>query len=136
MTQTNKFQDSDKQPEWETFSIFRRVSFQYSKTTFLKRKLYLHSLYFSQNMLTLSVPRRVPVICILFLDFACFAITLVWFYDTHLKTTLALRSRKGLTNRWDNSFHYSNDVLVTRTKLELIIVEATDKTISREGIVC
>ena len=66
-TQTNK-------PEWQTIAFFKRVSLQYYETTFLKRKLYLHSLYFSQNMLMLSEPRRVLVICILFLDFARFAI--------------------------------------------------------------
>ena len=65
MTQTNK-------PEWRTIAFFKRVSLQYSKTKFLKRKLYLHSLYFSQNTLMLSEPRRVSAICILFLDFARF----------------------------------------------------------------
>ena len=44
MTQTNK-------PEWLTIAFFKCVSLQYSKITFLKRKLYLHSLYISQNML-------------------------------------------------------------------------------------
>ena len=52
MTQKNK-------PEWRTIAFFKHVSLQYSKTTFLKRKLYLHSLYFSQN-------RK---FCILFFDF-------------------------------------------------------------------
>ena len=65
MTQTNKL-------EWRTIAFFKRVSLQYSKTTFLKRKL--HSLYFSQNMLVVSETRRVPVICILFLDYVRFAI--------------------------------------------------------------
>ena len=53
-----------------SLAFFKRVSLQYSKITFQKQKPYLHSLYFSQNMLILSEPRRVPVICNLFLDFA------------------------------------------------------------------
>ena len=68
--------------DWRTTAFFKRVivSLQYSKTTFLKRKLYLYSLYFSPNILMLSEPRRVPVICIRFLDCARFAIRL-WCYD-------------------------------------------------------
>ena len=38
----------------------------------------LHSLYFSQNMLMWSEPLWVPVICILFLEFAHFAIRVVF----------------------------------------------------------
>ena len=68
MTQTNK-------PECGTIAFFKHESLQYSKTTFLKGKFYLHSLCFSQYMLMLSERRRVPVICIPFLDFACFAIS-------------------------------------------------------------
>ena len=47
--------------EWLPIAFFKRVSLQYSTTTFLKRKFSLHSLYFSQNMLMLSEPRRAPV---------------------------------------------------------------------------
>ena len=70
--QTSRLRQTN--PEWQTIAFFKRVSLQYSKTTFSTRKLYLHSLYFSQNMLMLSEPGRVPVICILFLDFTRFAI--------------------------------------------------------------
>ena len=37
MPQTNK-------PVWRTIAFFKRVSLQYSKTTFLKRKLYITSI--------------------------------------------------------------------------------------------
>ena len=53
MTQTNKLQDSQTQSnkaEWLTMAFFKRAGLQYSKATFLKRKLYLHSLYFSQKL--------------------------------------------------------------------------------------
>ena len=69
LRQTN-FKTQTNKPEWRTIAFLKRVSPQYSKTTFLKRKLHLHSLYSSQNMLMLSELSRVPVICILFLDFA------------------------------------------------------------------
>ena len=73
LSQTN-FKTQTNKPKWQTIAFFKLVIFQCSKTTFLKQKMYLHSLYFSQNMLVLSEPRRVPVIFILLLDFARFAI--------------------------------------------------------------
>lgn len=50
MTQTNKLQDSNKL-EWQTIAFLKCVSLQYSKTMFLKRKLKLLSLCFSQDKL-------------------------------------------------------------------------------------
>ena len=77
-TQTNK-------PERQRIAFFKLISLQFSKTMFLKRKLCLHSLNFSQSMLMLSEPRRVPVICILFLGFVCFAIiTIQWSFNYFL----------------------------------------------------
>ena len=68
-------QDSDKQTgmvdDFEDF--FKRAKAGVPKTL-VKRKLRLHSLYFPQNTLMLTESRGDLVICILFLDFARFAV--------------------------------------------------------------
>ena len=68
MTQTNKLQDSDKQTGMadDCFLQTRKPSVFQNHGFETKLNLYLHSLYVSQNMLMLSEPRRVPVICLLF----------------------------------------------------------------------
>ena len=53
-------------------------------------KTYPHFPYFSHNMLMLSEPRRVPVICILFLEFVRFAITTC----NGLLTTVSLTAQR------------------------------------------
>lgn len=60
----------DKQTGMAEIAFFRRASRQYFKTTFLKRKLYLHSLSISHNMLMMPEPRRVPAVNT-FVTFPC-----------------------------------------------------------------
>ena len=56
--------------QWQNnFNAFFKHESQCTNT-FLKQKLCLHSLHFTQNMFTLSDSCRVREMCILFLEFA------------------------------------------------------------------
>ena len=74
-------QDSDKQTRMVAIWSFLEACKPVFLEHFLKRKLCLLSLYFTQNNLMLSDSCGVPVICLLFLDLEHFAITkgyIIW----------------------------------------------------------